>query len=97
MLTSQQLAEARAHERRRIVTAFVSGSVPEQVAAPPSAGRSLLAGVGVAVLVAAGALVWSVAGAGDRQAGDAPLQQGAVAEDRPDHLQGVRLRTDADG
>ena len=81
MLTSQQLAEARSHERRRVVTAFVTGLEPERVAAPPSAGRALLAGLALAVLVAAGTVVVSVAGPGDRQAGDAALEQRAVAED----------------
>lgn len=57
MLTSQQLAEARAHERRRLVTAFVTGSVPEHAATPPSTGRALLAGLALAVLMAAGAVV----------------------------------------
>ena len=80
MLTSQQLAEARAHERRRIVTAFVSGSVPEQVAAPPSAARSLVAGLGLAVLLAAGAVVLDLTQ--QRAPTEVSARLSRVAEDR---------------
>lgn len=96
MVTAQQLAEARAYERRRVVTAFMTGSAPERAISQPSTGRALLGGLALAVLLSVALVVWSVARAGDGQSGDAALQQRAVAQDRAHHLQGVRLRTDAD-
>lgn len=60
MVTAAQLAESQAYERRRVVTAFVTGEQPERVAEQPSAVRAVLAGTGVAALVLAADLVAAV-------------------------------------
>ncbi|WP_166389354.1 hypothetical protein [Nocardioides ochotonae] len=58
MVTRRDLAEAQSFERRRVVTAFVSGFVSgspgEHEVEPPRTGRQLLGGVVLAVLVVAG-------------------------------------------
>lgn len=60
MVTAHDLAEARAYERRRLVTAFVTGAPPERTTTPPSTGRALLGGLALAVLLAAGSVIASV-------------------------------------
>jgi hypothetical protein len=54
MVTSQQLSEARTHERRRLVTAFVTGALPERTVALPATGRALSVGLALAVLLSVG-------------------------------------------
>jgi Type VII secretion system ESX-1, transport TM domain B len=54
VVTRRDLAEAQSYERRRIVTAFVSGSPGGHEVEPPRTGRQLLGGVVLAVLVMAG-------------------------------------------
>lgn len=54
MLSAREVAEAEAHERRRLVTAFAHGGDGRQVD-PPRTRRQLVAGVALALLLVAGA------------------------------------------
>jgi hypothetical protein len=53
MPTTQQVVEAHGHERRRLVTAFVTGALPEDGPTLAPTGRALLAGLALAVLLGA--------------------------------------------
>ncbi|HET7195714.1 MAG TPA: type VII secretion protein EccB [Nocardioides sp.] len=57
MTSRRDLVEAYSFSRRRLVTAFISGAPGGGEAAPSRSGRTIVAGVVVAVLVVAGAAV----------------------------------------
>lgn len=57
MTTRRDLVEAYSFSRRRLVTAFISGAPGGSETEPPRAGRTIVAGVVLAVLVVAGAAV----------------------------------------
>ena len=57
MTTRSDLVEAYSFSRRRLVSAFISGTPGGGEIEPPRTGRTIVAGVAVAVLVLAGAAV----------------------------------------
>lgn len=60
MATRKDLVEAHSFSRRRLVTAFVSGAPGGREVELPRPGRTLAAGVAVAVLLVAGAAVLGI-------------------------------------
>jgi type VII secretion protein EccB len=60
MTTKKDLVEAYAFSRRRLVTAFVSGAPGGREVEPDRPGRTVVAGLGLAVLLMAGAAIASV-------------------------------------
>lgn len=60
MSTKKDLVEAYAFSRRRLVTAFVSGAPGGREVEPARPGRSIVAGVAIAVLLLAGAAIAGV-------------------------------------
>lgn len=60
MATKKDLVEAYSFSRRRLVTAFVSGAPGGREVEPSRPGRTLIGGVALAVLLAAGALVLGI-------------------------------------
>lgn len=60
MATKKDLVEAYAYSRRRLVTAFVSGAPGGREVEPARPGRTLVGGVALAVLLAAGAAIAGV-------------------------------------
>jgi hypothetical protein len=57
MTTRRDLVEAFSFNRRRLVTAFISGAPGGGEIEPPRTGRTIVAGVASAVLLLAGAAV----------------------------------------
>lgn len=60
MTTKKDLVEAHAFSRRRLVTAFLSGAPGGREVEPSRPGRTIVAGVALAVLLVAGAAIASV-------------------------------------
>jgi type VII secretion protein EccB len=60
MATKKDLVEAYSFSRRRLVTAFVSGAPGGREVEPARPGRSIVGGVALAVLLAAGAAIAGV-------------------------------------
>ncbi|MDF1605246.1 type VII secretion protein EccB [Nocardioides sp. YIM 152315] len=60
MATKKDLVEAYSFSRRRLVTAFVSGAPGGREVEPARPGRSLVGGLALAVLLAAGAAITGV-------------------------------------
>lgn len=60
MSTKKDLVEAYAFSRRRLVTAFVSGAPGGREVEPARPGRTIVAGVAIAVLLMAGAAIAGV-------------------------------------
>ncbi len=60
MATKKDLVEAYAFSRRRLVTAFVSGAPGGREVEPARPGRTIVGGVALAVLLAAGAAIAGV-------------------------------------
>lgn len=60
MATRKDLVEANAFSHRRLVTAFVSGSPGGREVEPPQPGRAVLGGLGLSVLLLAGAAVLGI-------------------------------------
>ena len=57
MATKRDLVEAQAFNRRRLVTAFVSGAPGGREVEPARPGRIVVAGVALTVLLVAGAVI----------------------------------------
>lgn len=72
MPTSRDLVEARAFERRRLVTAFVSGAPGVPEVERTRAGRPVVGGVALAVLLVVAALVTRLLVGGDPAGWDQP-------------------------
>lgn len=60
MTTKKELVEAHAFSRRRLATAFLSGAPGGREVEPSRPGRTIVAGVALAVLLVAGAAIASV-------------------------------------
>src|SRR3954466_2294490 len=60
MATKKDLVEAYSFSRRRLVTAFVSGAPGGREVEPARPGRTIVGGVALAVLLAAGAAIAGV-------------------------------------
>ena len=60
MVTRNDLLEANAFNRRRLLAAFVSGAPGGSEAEPSRPGRAMVAGLVLAILVLAAAVVASV-------------------------------------
>jgi hypothetical protein len=61
MVTKQDLVEAYSFNRRRLVTAFISGTPGHEVE-PGRPGRTMVGGLGLAGLVLAGAVIARILG-----------------------------------
>ncbi|HYF74291.1 MAG TPA: type VII secretion protein EccB [Nocardioides sp.] len=78
MATRPELVEAHAFARRRLVTAFLSGAPGGREVDPSRPGRTVVGGVALAVLVAAGA---AIAGLLDRGAPEDWTSRGLVVSE----------------
>lgn len=90
MASPRELLEARRFERRRLVSAFMTGAAGARDCAPAPVGRIVVIGLAVGVLLLAGALVASVLGAAasrsldtERRPGGVGAIQGKPSPERP--------------
>lgn len=80
MTTRRDLVEAYSFSRRRLVIAFISGAPCGGGTEPPRAGRTIVAGVVVAVLVVAGAAVARIVSPSLAEEGSSHVIPGRAAQ-----------------
>jgi hypothetical protein len=90
MATRKDLVEAHSFNRRRLVTAFVSGAPGGREVDPVRPGRTVAAGLAVSVLVLAGAAVYAALGSPSTVDWDSE----ALVSDRETGADYLLLRTD---
>ena len=95
MGTQRDLVEAQTFNRRRLVTAFVSGAPGGRELEPARPGRAVVAGLALALLLVAGAAVSGglpgrTPGDGDDPGRSSPSLVRAPTPRRPTHAGGQR-------